>query len=347
MNDDQLRRLLSDAVSDIEPEDRLDRLRASVHPRPKVVPMARSRSWYAAGGIVATAAVIGVIAYLTSVVGDKSTNLGPAGDGGTALPTTVATDTAAPQPGSSASPSLVNLPVYYLGHSPRGTVLFRQNTPVSSGTSRLATAVARLMADPYDPDYRLGWSPGWLVSASLAGDGLVRVELGDVPEQRPARMSPRTAYEVVQSAVYTLRAATRADVKVQFLRSGSPVASVLGVPALRPVGPGHVGDVLARVDLTQPAVDGRRTSEGRLVVAGTVQTALDKVVVHLVRRAGAHGRPARATSVLAGPVPDSSGRYRWHVVLDTTRLPAGQYTVVARTGHGTGADTDTRVVVVR
>ena len=33
-DDDQLRRLLSDAVSDVEPEDRLEELRASVPPEP-------------------------------------------------------------------------------------------------------------------------------------------------------------------------------------------------------------------------------------------------------------------------------------------------------------------------
>ena len=66
-DDDQLRRLLSDAVSEVEPENRLDELRASVHPRPKVVPMSRSRSWYAATGILATAAVIGVIAFAWAI----------------------------------------------------------------------------------------------------------------------------------------------------------------------------------------------------------------------------------------------------------------------------------------
>ena len=35
----------------------------SVRPSPRVVPMSRPRSWYAAAGIVATAAVIGVVAY--------------------------------------------------------------------------------------------------------------------------------------------------------------------------------------------------------------------------------------------------------------------------------------------
>ena len=76
-DDDQLRRLLSDAVSDIEPQDRLAEIRASVRPDPQVVPMSRPRSWlYVVSGAVASAAVIGVIAYTTSALS------GPDGDGG-------------------------------------------------------------------------------------------------------------------------------------------------------------------------------------------------------------------------------------------------------------------------
>jgi len=44
MNDDRLRRLLSDAVSDVEPNDRLDEIRASVRSDQKVVHVTRSRS---------------------------------------------------------------------------------------------------------------------------------------------------------------------------------------------------------------------------------------------------------------------------------------------------------------
>ena len=75
-DDDQLRRLLSDAVSDVEPRDRLAEIRASVHPDPQVVPMSRPRPWlYALSGAVASAAVIGVIAYTTNALS------GPDGDG--------------------------------------------------------------------------------------------------------------------------------------------------------------------------------------------------------------------------------------------------------------------------
>ena len=82
-DDDRLRRLLSDAVSDIEPRDRIAEIRASVHPDPQVVPMSRPRPWlYALAGAVASAAVIGVIAYTTNVLSgpdDGTTALAGAG----------------------------------------------------------------------------------------------------------------------------------------------------------------------------------------------------------------------------------------------------------------------------
>src|SRR5262245_33237891 len=83
MSDDpQLRQLLSDAVSDIEPHDRIARIRASVRPDPSV-PTSHARSWrYAVAGIAATAAVIGVVAYVSSVAGDDPTVLGPSAQGG-------------------------------------------------------------------------------------------------------------------------------------------------------------------------------------------------------------------------------------------------------------------------
>jgi hypothetical protein len=347
MSDDQLRRLLSEAVSDIEPRDRIDELRASVHPSPHVVPMSRPRSWYAATGIVATAAVIGVIAYLTSVVGDKATDLGPATGGGTALPSVIATDTAAPQ--ASQDPSKPRFrPVYYLGHSPRGAVLYRQGTPFATALTPLQAAISGLAARPYDPDYRSAWSPGWLVSAELS-DGVIRVELGSAPMSRPARMSARTAYEVVQSAVYTLQAATHSHAKVLFLRSGNVAPMVLGVPTDQPVGPGRASDVLSRMTITEPAVDGRRIPTGRMVVKGTDSQPLGTLVLRLVRTTSSGEKTVRTKVGMSSASSDANGLYRWRVVLDTSTLPPGQYTVVARNdGRGAhGSDTDTRVVVLR
>lgn len=343
MNDDHLRHLLSDAVSDIEPEDRMAEIRASVRPRPKVVPMTRSRSWYAAAGIVATAAVIGVVAYLTSVAGDDPTVLGPA-DGGTALPhdsTATATDSAAPQPSGSPKPQLASVDVFYLGHTPRGDLLFRQAVPVSPDLTPLDAAVTGLSTDPYDADYRSGWTPGWLVSATLDG-GVIRIDLGSVPARRPAAMSARTAYETVQSAVYTLQAATHSHAPVRFTRSGKPLPTVLGVPTDRPVTAGRATDVLSLMNITSPALDGLHIPRGRLVVTG-LNNGYEATVVLQLKRGDrvVRTKPGMATGWTGDRL------YPWRIVVDTSSLAPGRYTLVASNDDPSGRgnpDRDTRVV---
>lgn len=344
----RLRRLLSDAVSDIEPEDRIAEIRESVRPDPKVVPMSRSRSWYAAAGIVATAAVIGVIAYVTSVAGNDPSVVGPAGDAGTALPhdsTATATDSAAPQPSSSAEPQIASLPVFYLGRGPRGVdVLYRQAIPVSPDQKPLDAAVTGLATDPFDADYRPAWSPGWLVSATLAG-GVIRVDLGSVPSHRPASMSARTAYETVQSAVYTFQAATHSHDPVRFTRSGKALPTVLGVPTIRPVTAGRVTDVRSLMNITSPALDGLHQRRGRLVVTG-VNNGFEATVSLQLRRGG-HVFLKKA-GMATGWTGDRL--YPWRLVLDTSSLDAGRYTLVASnddpSGRGRPAQ-DTRVVYLK
>jgi hypothetical protein len=349
-DDDRLRGLLSDAVSDIEPENRLEELRASVHPSPRVVPMSRPRSWYAAAGIVGTAAVIGIVAYVTSVAGDKSSDLGPATDSGTTLPSATATDPAATQgPGSSTKPQARPLAVYFLGHGPQGDVLYREAVPVTSGEKPLDLAVSSLMDRPTDPDYRTGWYSGTLGSAS-AKHGVVRVELGPIPAGRPASMSQRTAYETVQQAVYTFQGATgRRDIKVQFLRHGKPAPTVLGVPTTQPVGPGLVGDVLSKINIGTP-LDGQPVQAGRLVVSGTNNAVKGRLTIRLVRKSASGEQTVLTRSGAASGFGDPDRMYPWRVVLDASNLPPGPYTVVATNddlgGRGSPA-TDTRVVVLR
>lgn len=346
----RLRGLLSDAVSDIEPENRLDELRASVHPSPRVVPMSRPRSWYAAAGIVATAAVIGIVAYVTSVAGDKSTDLGPATDSGTAPPSATATDPAATQgPGSSTKAQTRPLAVYFLGHGPQGDVLYHETVPVSVGVKPLDVAVSALMDRPSDSDYRTGWYAGTLISAS-AKHGVVRVELGPIPAGRPASMSQRTAYETVQQAVYTFQDATaRLDAEVQFLRHGKPAARVLGVPTAQPVGPGRVVDVLSRINIGSPT-EAQLVQSGRLVVSGTNNDDRGRVTVRLVRKGASGEKTVLSKAGVATGFGDADRLYPWRVVLDTSTLPPGPYTVVATNddpgGHGNPA-TDTRAVVLR
>jgi hypothetical protein len=339
MNDDRLRRLLSDAVSEIEPDDRLEELRASVRPGPGVVPLLRSRPWYAAAGIVA--AVIGIVAYVTSVAGDNPTNAGPATPGGSGMPsaTATATDTATPSPPEGTDvPTTVA--VYYLGSGPRGTVLYRESSPAPTSGTPLEHALAALMRTPADPDYRTPWQAGWLHAAS-SGSGVIQVELGDAPESRPPSMTGRDASESVQQVVYTLQAAVQRRDPVVFTRNGNPVATVLGVPTSLPVSQGSPLDVLSRMSITDPA-EGQVLPRGRLVVTG-VNNSFEATVVVQLKRAGQvyKTQPGIASGYLADRL------FPWRMVVNTGKLPPGRYTVVASNDDPSGrnrAETDTRVI---
>jgi len=341
MNDDELRQLLTDAVADVEPDERLEELRASVHPTPRVLPLVHARPWFAAAGIVA--AVIGIIAYVSSVAGHDSSEPGFAHQGGPTGPTTIiATDTAAPTPGQSAGPTHL-VAVYYLGSGPRGTVLYREFTPMPRSGERIEQALAALMTAPADPDYSTAWRSGWLRAAS-EGPGVINVDIGDVPESRPSSMSGRDASEAVQQVVYTVQAAVQRRDPVVFTRHGSPVATVLGVPTSFPVANGQPLDVLSRMNITDPA-EGSVVHRGRLVVSGVNNSFEATVVVQLKR--GSHvyrTKPGIAAGYMAPHL------FPWRVALNTGNLPPGRYTLVASNDDPSGrnrAESDTRTIVLR
>ena len=345
-DDDRLRQLLSDAVSDIEPADRLDQLRASVHPSPKVVPMTRSRSWHAAAGIVATAAVIGIVAYVTSVVGNTSDHDGPATDGGTRLPsaTDTATDTGATSSPSPHGTAMKAYAVYYVGADPRGTpVLYREfhRGPASTPTATLA--VTDLGGAPLDPDYSTAWRAGWLQGAKAdTSAGVIFVTPSTaVPADRPAAMTSRDARVAVQQVVYTLQAAFQTRLPVQFIRHGRPVGQVLGVPTATPVAQGPVLSLLSQVNISSPN-EGDQVS-GKLTVTGVNNGFEGTVVVSLEQ----HGHHYLVHPTIGGM--GGNRLYPWKVVLDLSKVKPGSYTLVAQDDDPSGrglAPTDTRVITV-
>jgi len=334
MNDDKLRRLLHDAVSDVEPEDRLDELRASVRTPRRVVHHLSVRPWYAAAGIVA--AVICLVAYVTSVATHKTSEQKYASDPSTSPP-------------SVGGVSGSSFAVFYLGDSPKGKVLFQETVP--SGGNALNAAISALGTGPTDPDYKTAWGPGTILSAQLEGD-VVTVHLGAMSAHRPQHMSARTADEIVQQAVYTFRSASgRPGAKVQFLRHDRPATSVLGVPTDHPVAAGRVYDVLSLMSLSSPR-EGQTIARGPFEVTGTNNGPEANVVLKLVRSTS-HGDVVVRT--YSGTADGNGGNrmYPWSVPIDTTGVAPGRYTLVASNEdlsggtEGVGPATDTRTIVLQ
>jgi hypothetical protein len=372
-DDDQLRRLLFDAVSDIEPRDRLAEIRASVHPDPQVVPMSRPRPWlYALSGAVASAAVIGVIAYATNALS------GPDGDG-TGLGAGVATESQSPEPASTAtatdsaapssSPTESSTPtittgakayaVYYVGANGAGKpVLFREfhrgpdlptADPAGKGGDLLTEAVGDAVATiPLDPDYRTPWHDlATLDHATYGGaGGAVQIALSDTGiADRPADMTAAEARAAVQQLVYTAQAALGKRVPVAFTVGRKPAGAhptLLGIDISEPIGNAPVLTTLSLVNISSPN-EGAKVG-GQMTVTGVNNAFEGNVVVYLERN---------GKKYLPRPAVGGMGLhklYPWSTSFDLSTIQPGEYTLVARNGNGSGRgepDLDTRTIEVR
>jgi hypothetical protein len=373
-DDDQLRRLLSHAVSDVEPRDRLAEIRASVHPDPQVVPMSRPRPWlYALSGAVASAAVIGVIAYTTTALsgpddGSNGLGAGPAHTRHTsaAVSTATATDPATPPSSPTTSPPQTTTgaqayAVYYVGANAAGRpVLYREwhrgprlpaADPGGKGGDVLTEAVQDALASlPLDPDYRTPWHAlATLDHASYettGADGTLQIALKDTGiADRPTSMSPAEAKAAVQQLVYTAQAAVGKRAPVVFTVGRKPPGAhptLLGIDISRPIGNAPILKTLSLVNISSPN-EGDKVS-GKLTVTGTNNAFEGSSVIYLER----HGRKYLLTPTIGGQ--GLHKLFPWTVTLDLTKVQPGEYTLVAENDDPSGQghpDTDTRTLEVK
>lgn len=164
--------LLHDAVSDVEPADRIDEIRDRVGSSPGG---AARPWWYAAGGVVlATAAALTAFA----VVGGDGT---PAGD----------------HDGHVATPSETQVvAAYFVGDTERGPRLFREFDEVPAGDP-LQAALDRIEQPASDPDYRTPWTETSFGEVRVHDD-VIHVDVQDAVLDDPL---------AVQQVVYTLQGA--------------------------------------------------------------------------------------------------------------------------------------------
>lgn len=372
-DDDQLRRLLSDAVSDIEPQDRIAEIRASVHPDPQVVPMARPRPWlYALGGAVASAAVIGVIAYTTNALSgtdDHASDLGAGQGPGPRSSAPVATATATDSEATPSSPSTSSAPVttgaqafavYYVGADAAGKpVLYREfhrgprlqtADPGGNGNDVLTEAVHDALAtSPLDPDYRTPWADlATLDHASYTTTGgghTLQIALRNTGiAQRPTSMTAAEARAAVQQLVYTAQAAIGKREPVVFTvgRRAHGPTTLLGVDITQPLSNGPVMRTLSLVNISSP--NEGDTVSGPLTVTGVNNSFEGNSVIYLQR----HGKRYLVTPATGGQ--GGNKLYPWTVTLDTSGVAPGEYTLVAENDDASGQghpDSDTRTIEVR
>ena len=261
---DDLRALLDEAVSDVEPRPALDTIRA----RTKVTPMNKKRSWmYAAlGAVAATAATVAAVVVLTDNDSDPAN--GPAASGSASVSPTPT------EPSQTATPTTTEtLPVYYVGDTPTGPRLYREFHRLETGASeseRVTSALREALAgnSALDPDYRSDWpAENLTVTAEVRGEE-VWVDLSDAGlHDRPAALTEAEAAMAVEQVVHTAQAVLQRRAPVQLTLGGERTDQVLGVPASEPLAAGDPMQVQATVWVISPqegdAVSSPFTVEGR------------------------------------------------------------------------------------
>ena len=258
----------------------------------------------------------------------------------------VATDSGSATASATGTPSdeASAVPAYYVGTTPQGDRLYREFIQVAGADRLVATAAAITSGDPVDPDYRTLWPKGRFASVTRTADA-IEVGLSGDAWLTPGSLQPAQAKLAVQQLVYSLQGVIGERLPVRVTYDGQPATTLLGVP----VGDGLTAapelDVLALVNITEPAegsvVSGTFTASGRAssfeaTVPWELQDSSGKVVLE--------------NSAMADGWTDKL--YPWTAEVDASELPPGSYTFVARTddpsgGEGGGPTEDTKRITIK
>lgn len=308
---DDLTQLLQDAVSDIEPADRLVEIRELTDAKP------RRFGWYAAGGgFLAVAAAVTAIALLSNQTSPTAED---------------DTDPVAPAETEAVA-------VYYRGDTPHGQRLYREFHHLTENSP--ASALAELSTRPDDPDYGTFWQPGQLLGAYVEGD-VIKVEVDvALTAGSSATCSPGCGL-ALQQVIYTVQAAVGAETRmpVQFVNvDGNPVAEVFGLPTSEALANEDPLDVLSLVSISDP-VEGLVVTDS-FIARGAASSLEGNVPWKLKAPDGAVVRDGFVTAGMdVHLIP-------WETEsIDVSDLPPGEYTFAART-EGMKPFVDTRTIVI-
>jgi len=243
-DEERLRQMLDDAVSDVEPRHTLREIRDRTATRSR-----HGWMWVAGAAAVATAATVTAVVVFGGGPGTTGAQRPGFADGS---PTDRATSE---QPVTRSA----GLPVYYVGDTGRGPRLFREFfSPIDRvGTTEAEFAVSMAVSEsPADPDYRTDWPALTFANVEIDGD-MLTVSFGGDPEsdlrERALGMSPAEARLAVQQLVYTAQAAVDEPAPVRFLLFGETTDRLLGIPIAETRSADDPSEVLAQVWIDKPA----------------------------------------------------------------------------------------------
>ena len=327
-HDDALSRLVSDAVTDVEPADRLDEIRA----RTAETSTSRRRLVIAGGAVLAAAAAVMAIAMVTGALDERSADVPPADDPTQVIEPTPTAETLA-------------VPAYYVGETGRGLRLFREFVNVEALPNPVAAVLGALESTPGDPDYRTLWPGGSFAGGEVRGD-VIHVVIADAAlHDRPASMTEAEAALAIEQVIFSVQGAVGDRLAVQFRLGDNPVNEVLGRPTSEPLANADPVEVQSLMSVTFPyegaVVSGSFVADG--VNSGfeaTMEWRLEDAAGDVVLEgfATAEGWMDRLYPWETGPI-------------DVSGLTPGDYRFVASNpdpsgGEGFPPDTDTRSITV-
>ena len=318
--EDQLHRLLDQAVEDVEPGFGLDRIRARTARRPR-----RGWAWGAGGAALATAATVAVVVALNGGPGTAGAEPGPAASSAAS--------------GPSSEPDRA---VYFVADTGVGPRLVPElHDPVPESAALDEAVAAAVVGRAADPDYDTLWPGGTVMERAQLNAGVLSVDLSGPVVERPSGMSSATAALAVQQLVWTAQAAADSRVPVTFLVDGRPTATLLGEPTKRPVEASAPDDVIAPVSVLTPG-DGSAVSSP-FTVEGTASAFEATVQWELTGADGGVVKKGFATAKECCTVSP----YSFEV-----KAPPGNYTLTVHDedvsgGEGNPQSEDTKRVTVR
>lgn len=341
-DDERLRALFQDAVSDVEPRDGL----AEVRRRTRARRTSSSRRWapVLAGAGAMAATVVAATLFVNGLGDDGSPDREPP----------VASTSESPPTTAAAG-------IYFISDTVTGPRLFREFQVVGltpDPAQKTLLALQRLTEDfgPRDPDYRSAWPSGSFGEVTVEEDRIV-VELGSADALRAQAVGEDVAWLVVQQAVYTAEAAVGETLPVAFEWNGQPARTVLGFRVGALVARARGYEITTPVNISDPSEE-LAIDDGSLEATGTMADYVRQVRWSL-ESTGPDPEPVlrgRATPVdITGPDAGATlGAPGWETgVIDVSGLAPGDYVfAVTVTDVGQTSDTrrefsDTRTISIR
>ena len=336
MND--LRTLLHDAVSDVEPELGLPEIQArtSASPRRRWLPLA-------AAAVAVAVAAAGAGVWLTQ---EGTTETPPATHGVPhPSPSGWTSYGPLPRPSGGAMSYPVTVPVYLIGSAPAGPRLFREFRRVNAEMPETAWTAAATLAvegDTTDPDYTSLWPAATTIRSVRQGEGSGLFEVrfgGTAPTARPAGMSAAQARISLQQLAYTVQGTAHSTAPLVFFSGNRQVHRVLGVQIQHVLERAPANDVLAPVSITDPAQGA--TVGNTFTVHGQAAAFEANVLWELLR----------GDTIVRRGIARASECCRLSPYHFTVHAPSGSYTLVVHavdaSGQGRSVPQDTKQITVR